>query len=27
VIDSSDLTIDGTVEAARKALIKLGWRD
>ena len=27
VIDSSDLTIDGTVEAAREALIKLGWRD
>ena len=27
VIDSSDLTIDGTVEAAREALIKLGWKD
>jgi len=27
VIDSSDLTIDGTVDAAREALIKLGWND
>ena len=27
VIDSSDLTIEGTVEAARKALIKFGWED
>jgi len=27
VIDSSDLTIDWTVEAAREALIKLGWKD
>ncbi len=27
VIDSSDLTIEGTVEAAREALIKLGWKD
>ena len=27
VIDSSDLTIEGTVEAARSALIKLGWKD
>jgi cytidylate kinase len=27
VIDSSDLTIDGTVDAAREALIKLGWED
>ena len=27
VIDSSDLTIDGTVEADREALIKLGWKD
>ena len=27
VIDSSDLTIEDTVDAARKALIKLGWRD
>jgi cytidylate kinase len=27
VIDSSDLTIDGTVDAAREALIKLGWKD
>ena len=26
VIDSSDLTIDGTVDAAREALIKLGWK-
>ncbi len=27
VIDSSDLTIDETVDAAREALIKLGWKD
>ena len=27
VIDSSDLTIEGTVEAAREALIKFGWED
>jgi len=27
VIDSSDLTIDGTVNAAHQALIKLGWKD
>lgn len=27
VIDSSDLTIEGTVESAREALIKLGWKD
>lgn len=27
VIDSSDLTIEGTVKAAREALIKLGWKD
>ena len=27
LIDSSDLTIDGTVDAAREALIKLGWKD
>lgn len=27
IIDSSDLTIDGTVDAAREALIKLGWKD
>ena len=27
VIDSSDLTIDGTVSAAHQALIKLGWKD
>lgn len=26
-IDSSDLTIEGTVAAAREALIKLGWED
>ena len=26
VIDSSELTIDGTVDAAREALIKLGWK-
>ncbi|MDF1714738.1 MAG: (d)CMP kinase [Akkermansiaceae bacterium] len=27
VIDSSDLTIEGTVNAAREALMKLGWKD
>lgn len=27
VIDSSDLTIEGTVEAARAALTQLGWKD
>lgn len=27
VIDSSDLTIEDTVDAAREALIKLGWKD
>jgi len=27
VIDSSELTIAGTVEAARQALVKLGWQD
>jgi cytidylate kinase len=27
VIDSSELTIAGTVEAARQALVKLGWKD
>ena len=27
VIDSSDLTIEATVNAAREALIKLGWKD
>ena len=27
VIDSSDLTIEETVEAAREALIKFGWED
>ncbi len=27
VIDSSDLTIEGTVAAAREALIQLGWQD
>ncbi|MFT6862251.1 MAG: cytidylate kinase [Akkermansiaceae bacterium] len=27
VIDSSDLTIEGTVEAAREALSNLGWKD
>ena len=27
VIDSSDLNIEGTVDAAREALIKLGWKD
>lgn len=27
VIDSSDLTIEGTVEAAREALMRLGWED
>lgn len=27
VIDSSDLTIEGTLNAAREALMKLGWKD
>ena len=27
LIDSSDLTIDGTVDVAREALTKLGWKD